>query len=464
MSRQISAPARSRVAAIARRLLAPLLLVAASFAFVAANAPAHEELSVFDEFVYIDYLAKVPEQGLVVRGEETGDLAREAISCDGVQIYGRYAPERCGTGDYSNDADFPYGGATSADIYTPLYFWGTWAVAQPIMWVSGTDLVGAGRLAGGVWLAGAALLLFAALGRLGLSRTMRVAAPLLMIVSLPAWWSNTYVSTDGTALFSGALVLLLGVRTLQTGRGSWLLVAASVLAVTLKIQNLMAVAAVAGALLIAAMRRASGPPAEEWRPEPGVPDPPVPPGNRRRNALTALAMLVAPVVVQIGWVWLRSRLAVGPVLDQGIASPAGPEELLRESFRFLGDLGLISHISQDAVLGWGVASLVSWLLVAGVLGAFAVGARGGMIDALALGTLVVALTGGPALALATAVVEGHAFALPPRYGVSLVPLALALAAWLFDRKASLRYAMLVLAAGAFLLSLTPYYPGSEIWG
>ena len=122
----------------------------ASVGFVSANVVQQKQISPFDEYVYLDYLSKVPTQGFVRSGEETGDLARQEISCRGVQTYGLYGTS-CDIGAASPDETFPYSGQTGADIYTPAYFAVTWVLAQPLVW-TGVSLLDAGRLVGAVWL------------------------------------------------------------------------------------------------------------------------------------------------------------------------------------------------------------------------------------------------------------------------------------------------------------------------
>ena len=160
-------------------LAAPLLLLVASIAFVSTNAN-HEQMSPWDEYVYIDYLSKVPEQGLVHQGEMTGDLARQYYSCVGVGVFGTIAPDNCSTGDYDQDSDYPFDGKTSAESYTPLYFTITWIAAQPFVWITGGDIVLGGRLAGSLWLAGAAIMLYLGMKRLSISLPARFGAALLL--------------------------------------------------------------------------------------------------------------------------------------------------------------------------------------------------------------------------------------------------------------------------------------------
>ena len=114
----------------------PVVLVLAGFTMAATVTANHTEaLSPVDEWVYVDYLFKLPTQGFVHQGEEIGLDARAIMACDGVTPFGPMGPS-CGS-DYSNAAAFPYEGISSADAYTPVYFAETVVGGQMIQSVTG---------------------------------------------------------------------------------------------------------------------------------------------------------------------------------------------------------------------------------------------------------------------------------------------------------------------------------------
>lgn len=443
-----------RTGTLLRRLAAPVLLVLASIIFVAANAPAHQQMSLFDEYVYIDYLAKVPDEGVVHRGETTGPFARKYYSCEGVVKYGSDSPQNCATGDFSKDSDYPYGGKTSADIYTPLYFGATWLLAQPLTWL-GFDLVEAGRLVGSLWLGSAAVLLFYAARRLGVSVWGALAVCVLLIASTAAWQSNTYISTDAPAMAAGAALLLAGLRYAQTGRGAWLLPALAVLAVAFKLQNFMAVVAVSGFLLLTPMKRREVPPAVSAQSE--MPAPP-----SKKLALTVGGMLVLPLAFQVTWMMVRGAIAVSASPDQGVGQPLAITDLVAESLRFFGSMGQTFDIPRSATVGYALSLITSWMLIVGTVAPIAFHQRSDQRRSLALATTLTLLTAGPALAIATRLMEGYYFSIPIRYAISMLPLMLALTATVFDRRPGTRIALSVFALITFAASLTPYFPG-DVW-
>lgn len=430
----------------------PILLIVASILFVTANSLSHEEISPFDEYVYIDYLAKFPEQGVVVTGEETGDFARNYVACAGVTGYGKFDPTSCGTGDHSDDEAYPFSGKTSADLYTPLYFALTWLAAQPLTFL-GLDLVEAGRAAGWVWLGSAALFLFYSLKRLSITTLGSASAALLLVASVPAWWSTTFISTDGSALTSGSALMFAGIYLATTGKRGWMLPVISILAVALKLQNFMAVVATAGFLLILKVRKSREDSSPIFREQVYQAI------SRDRLIVTLGSMLVLPILLQLIWVLIRKWLAVDEFPDQLVARPLGIQELVTETVKFYGRVGMSSTVPDDAVIGFALAAATTWVLIAGVISVIAVEPRFNLSYSIALSVFVTFLLAGPALSFASLLAQGFYFPLPERYGLSLLPFALGMAGVLLDKKIETRIALLALAGSSFAFSLTPYFPG-----
>src|SRR5690348_1809110 len=72
-----------------------VLLVALSLGFSVRHVSGHHQTSPIDEYVYIDYYAKVLHQGVVRQGEKTGDYAREYYSCHPNRVFGAWQPQLC---------------------------------------------------------------------------------------------------------------------------------------------------------------------------------------------------------------------------------------------------------------------------------------------------------------------------------------------------------------------------------
>jgi hypothetical protein len=422
-------------------------LVLASLVVAVVHVPQHEQISPIDEFVYIDYLAKVSTEGVVERGEETGAYAREYFACHGVSMYTEAQPALCSGSNFDEDSLYPFNGVTSADLYTPLYFGTTWFLAQPIQLAGVQDLTEAGRYVGSIWLAIALTFLFAALRRIGISRWVGLGLGLLIAGSLPAYWSHTFVSTDATALPAGAIMLYLAVVFMQTRRFGWLLIGAAAIVTLFKLQNLTAVAAVALTLAICTGIEMAGRSDLRIKEKVFL-------GLKDSRTIVAVGAVGAGVFVQAVWTVVRSLIAVGPAPDQLVSQPIGFRALVAEMFKFFPNA--VNGATAPASLGVNgviVASLFAIIATAGVLGLIVSGEKRSLGFSLAAATLVVSLVAGPALAVANLATSGFYFSLPSRYGLALVPIFVCCAAIFFSQKRWLANCIAVSGGFAFVISL-----------
>lgn len=435
----------SRFASFLRNWLGPVLLIFASLAVVVVHVPQHQQISPIDEYVYIDYLAKVPEQLVVHPGEETGSYARNYLSCHPVGLLGNFASNFCDTGVTSVDSAYPYNGVSSADFYTPIYFGATWVMAQPLHWIGIDDLTEAGRYTGFVWLVSAVLLFFFTLRRLKISEPLAIGLGLGLAGSIPAFWSNTYISTDSPALASGALMVYLLVRYGSRRNIGWALILSATFVTLIKIQNFSAVAVVLLTLLVFVVQSAF-----DSRAEPGW----FKRSLNDRRLWTAALMVIVPVFFEIIWLIIRASIAIGLPADQGVGTPLTRVALFREIFSFFGGVGL-GAVGPDSLspTALAVTNVQTWLMVAGVLGIIVIWKNRTTAHALALSVLVVALALGPTLALFNSVIAGFYFTLPARYGLALMPIMLVCAAIFFDRKKTVSIPVGVVSAMCLVVSL-----------
>lgn len=431
-------------------VVAPIVLLIAALLVGIVHVPQHKTLSPIDEYTYIDYLSKIPTQGVVHRGEETGEYARTQLGCRGLRLLAPTPDDRCDASVAADDGRFPFDGVTSADIYSPLYFAVTWTLAQPLTWF-GVGLTDAGRAVGALWLAAASILLYLSLRRLKVAPLPAVGVGLLITGSLPAYWSNTYVSTDATALTAGALMLYLAVRVELNGKGiAWFAIGSA--AVTLlKIQNLAAVAAVAVFLLLRASIAAYRGRSSRW----GW----VAATFRDRRALAALIGVVAALAAQLVWLAFRTVTAVGPSPDMGPVPALGITQLISQAGLFLG--GAAAGVGDTGTVlrapGLIVQLITTWLSIAGAIGLLIVSRWGRRRAALALGVFSAVLLAAPLLTIATYVTLGtYPYPLPARYGISLLPLTLGCAALLLPRRRV--PGALFAAAGAVVFAASLVFP------
>lgn len=425
-----------------RDALVGLLLVLASIAMAVVHVPQHNIVSPIDEYVYIDYYAKVLDQGVVVRGEETGEYAREYLACHGVRSIGYYPESLCATGGEGRDSAYPNAGATSVEAYTPAYFFVTRVLAQPLVW-SGVELTDAGRAIGAFWLAAGVLLLYFALRRNSVSPGVGLGIGLLVVGSLPAYWSNTYISTDATSILAGGLMLLLAGEITRTSRPAWIagfaIAAAGVTA--LKLQNFFAVVVVAVWLLLAAA-------VEAWRSDEAR-------GRRfsswlrDRRSVAALCALGASVAFEIAWVLTASALAIGPAADQGIGIPPTLRRLMNDAFKALPGVAQGALPPNEAgPTGFAMSVILTLVIVGGVIGLAVTARSGSRAELLAISTFAVSTVGLPVFAIANIVISGGYFEMPARYGIALLPAMVACAGLLFSGEKRWLAPAIVAAGGA----------------
>ena len=426
-------------------LLAILLLVVISIGFVVANVQKHTSVSPIDEYVYIDYVSKIPTQGVVRQGEEVGTLARDYLACAGVRFIGTYPDSLCATHGLGPDSEYPNAGETTADIYTMLYPATAWVSAQLFSLVGVDSLVTGARLGGMFWLAAAAAVLFIALRRLGAARPLAFGVAMFVAVSPLAEWSNTYVSTDASALLAGSsMLLLLTLRWRRTGAKVGAFAVLGMLLTLLKVQNIAAVGFAALFLLVVGVVRSF----RRSRRDGGFLGRVI----RDRDVLTAVATVVASVAAQAIWLVIRSQLSLDGSPDQGVGTRLSGTALLAESFRFLPSmLGLPVPFEVDAPITF-ISRVGSLLAAVGVLGLL-FAARAGSKRAMFAGSLLtVTVVLGPLLALLSVVTAGYYFTLPSRYGMSLAPICFAALCLLISRKHWPGYAFIAAGIASFAVT------------
>ncbi|UOE44505.1 hypothetical protein [Agromyces larvae] len=416
------------------RFWVPLALVLVAVGYSSAVTIQHSDaMSPIDEWVYLDYLDKLPTQGVLTPGEEIGPEGLDRMACDGVFPYGPMGAA-CGS-SYADVSTFPFGGITSADPYTPFYFGVTRVVGDAIHFVSGVDQLTAWRLTGSLWLAASVLLLWLLLRQWRVSSTAALGLGLAFIASPFAWWTYTYVSTDAPSFLAGAALLFVTTRFVRGTGSLWWIPAIAVLATIFKVTNLLAVGLSALYLVIHGLitvwnrrkQRVSG--AEGLAEFGGSPaEGPAPARRLRREWLVlivAAATSVAAILTQ--FVWLRIHASLRPEGAAGSSggNPLGVQELLGQMANFLPGT-ITSNVNIAGSTGYALpipgfaVTPLSWLTIAGVIGAFwalrGVTPRSPLVIAIAISSVVFA----PALALALYVTTGSYFTLPPRYGASIL--------------------------------------------
>jgi hypothetical protein len=362
--------------------------------------------SPIDEWLYLDYLVKIPQHGMLFSGEIVSSEVLTLMSCHGTSPFG---PIGTPCGETPVLSDYPNQGITSASIYTPIYFYTTFGLGWVISQVFGLPDVTGWRLVGLLWAAVGIAFYVVLMRRWGVRNLTILALGIAFLASPFAWWSFTYVSTDAPALLFGALLFLLATRVIRREAPSWVLIVTSVVVVLVKPVFIIGVGAVALFLLAEFV-------ADRCRHRHN------PTGHSLRYGLLrdAVLMLIVPSVMAWAWSKLVSLLAVsGAVPDQGTATRFTVVELLTQFTNFL-PMAINTSAISEYIPGF-VFQPLGWLTLVCVLGAIFVVSRADPWLPLASSVAVAGVLAAPAFALVVVATTGQYFQIPSRYGAILIP-------------------------------------------
>lgn len=401
---------------------------------VAMNGPS---FSPYDEWVYYDYITKVPTEGFVRQGEAIGAPALEAMACNGDSFGPRGEPCTGPNGTYDRPALYPQQGLTTADLYTPAYFAPTWAVAKVIQFATGVSLLTAARLVGSLWLVAGLIMLYLLCREFKLSKLLTLGLGLGLIGLVWTHYAFSYISTDAPSLVVGSTIALIGARFVKTGRyGGWL-VAASVAGTLLKVTNIFALGAVVVMLVIYAIIRRGA-----------DIDGAIP--RSRKMIKWAVIAAGSSALAQLIWLIIRRATRVGNGPNQGVSADVTLHSLAGDVFTFFFPRDGINGTSALPILF--TAPFVV-LVIAGIFGWF-INSRGWTLNrAWSIATAASFTLFGPLLALSMQVVLGTGAPVSPRYGEPLAPLSL-VAVGMLVRNSLTEWLILANGAALSILALS----------
>jgi hypothetical protein len=400
-----------------RNIIAVFVLFFASLALVGTQVSQSEPFSPIDEYVYFDYVAKVPSQILVVSGEMTGPEAREEISCRGVMIYGTYG-DPCGSGNYTTDTLYPYEGRTGADIYSPFYFAPTWALSE-IGVSAGMNQLDSSRLTGVLWLSLGAIFLFVLMRQTGVRYLLSLGIALLVLALPSSLWSSAFISTDAPTLALVSLLAIFAYRLIRDMKYGYLFAVIAPIAVLFKVQNLAAVGVLSLWVIISYF--------QEQKSDDKLAN------SFWKNILNALGTFKAKigllglglsVLAQVAWLLVRKSLAldVPPASLGEEKNSLSLQALVDESAKYLTVFGS-SGMSENSVEKL-VVVVFSVLAITAVLGQIIWAKYNSKTFVLlSISLLAGLIVMGPLLAVSAWLVSGYYFPLPVRYGIVYIPIA-----------------------------------------
>lgn len=420
----------------ARQYWVPISLTLIAFVGLGTASLLHGNImSLFDEWGYLDYLFKIPTQGIVFKGEFYGQQAMEIMACKGEVPFGVMGGA-CGS-NY-DPTTFPNGGIVTSDPYTPLYFWVTWLFGWIFTVIPGVGQIAAWRLANILWLC-AGLVVFYKLGRYWKAPKLALFAIGVVVIGSPfSYWAYTYVSTDAPSFLFGALLLLIASKYVRGESSAWLLVTVSVLATLFKVTNVLAVCVVALFLLSNAIYTRT----KSFKEAVLKNESTVSISIIRSLVVSGLSLGLS-VVAELAWLRVHDAIAATTAsVDQGINSALTWFELLRLTSLTTGTLGMTIPVNGKPGLStlplpdYLLTPLV-WIVVAGVLAAFWSMNKSASRNPLIITAILTMVLAGPVLAIALQIMAGSYFVLPPRYMAPVMATVLLPAAFTMRNKVAL---------------------------
>jgi hypothetical protein len=423
-------------------------LVAA--AVVLPYVRSYTHLSPFDELVHVDYMVKAQHFELVNGGERVGQTAMREQACRGHDIEALEFPP-CRSAHFDPRA-FPETGFNTAYADPPIYYVLTGVAAEGVDALPGiASVVTAGRAVGVLWLGAGLAVTFVLSRRLGADVVPAAGATAALAATPVVAHASATITSDAPALLVGGGLCLLALAVAE-GRRAWLwMLPAGFVALAIKATMLTVVGLVVVFLVVtwfgsSARRRADG--AGDG-------------SDRGSRPLLAAASLVAGSVAALGGWTMVTALTAGSALDDIPMKQTFHVDSLTWSDLVGNVLPLFSPVQlgytppflQDVTVGT-LMAVLNILLLIGVVSTAWIESVSTVAGRMAIATVAAMLASGPALVVMV-YVGAHTFTpIPTRYGLSLLPPAVASLAVLASRR---RAGGLVLAGlgtatvGSFLL-------------
>lgn len=370
------------------------------------------QMSPIDEATYLDVIFKFPNDLVAQGGEYYGPEIREKFACDGNHVFGKAGPA-CGS-DYSDPNAFPQSGKTTADAYFPLFFWIAGIVSR-FLSLFGIDLTIGARLSMLIFGVATMLILYKAMRMLSVPIGVAYSVLTLAMMTPVFWWTFGYLSTDAPVILFGSLVFLITIGFLQGTISLWWLAPVAAAGMLFKVTTFLGIGlAVLIVMLYQAVQK--------------VPSSVIPGMESSRQIPTkqwiipsGVALLVG-IITLVSWEIIRRLIAVADSPSQGLTmGRTSKSEVIYEAQAVLRNLLDAGHGESTATpFSFLLTSFLSFLLVAGVVGAMLRRPTSRLEFSLTWATGIAAVTFLPILyvTLKYAVLP---FSLPPRYALAILP-------------------------------------------
>ncbi len=407
---------------------------------IALHVGSYRTMSPIDELQHVDHLYKVSQGKFIVGGERVGQDAMREQSCRGIDA-GIAVPE-CKSGAVYDPEQFQERGVNTSAANFPLYYVVTGVVARvgKTVALSSAGIMQWGRLAGVLWLGGGALLLFLALGMLGMGMLERSVWVILVAVTPTVLHASATINPDAASLVSGAAVLftLLHWERTQSRKALIWLVAVSVIAGLFKASNLLAVMV---AVLYCGIRwfqgrSSSAVVASETADTEVLSE--NKDGSQPRYRQVALALIAAGIVsigIWVSWSTVSKQILpkpAGPVIKDPMAARFTVDRFdarhtIRQASAFVTPIHA-PHVPvkfQAAVWEMMTVWFFNVLLIGALVGRVLFKVGDSAMQAMSAATLTVMVVGGPLTAIMIYVLGSQQIIIPARYGLALLPFIVA---------------------------------------
>jgi hypothetical protein len=305
------------------------------------------------------------------------------------------------------------------------------------------------RTSGIVWFVAALGLLWLLWRDFGVPWQTRVGLSLALTAAPVVLLAQGSVTNDATALAAGAAVTLATLHWDRGRGGLWLPVVAATLALLLKATSLAVVLAACAFVLVRTLQRSGPSVPERWRAV-----------LSRRNLLFVGSLGMTAAVCGIGWSAIsKSRATMDELLiPQNVfmtVTEFNPGWLATAAGALITPLE--PEFYQSVLTNTAASVIVGNMVHIGLLVLTVVGAvrsePGSVVRALAIATGLAALAFGPVFTVMQYVGSSMQFAIPARYGFSLVPALLVVAGTAVRTR---RGGIALMAVGLLLYALTAW--------
>jgi hypothetical protein len=427
-----------------RLILLTLVFLAISATLCLVSALRGTQISLIDEATHADYAYQVAHGHIPARGSTIAPPILREWACRGSSD--GFAMPSC-SAPTLNPASFPALGENYNFGHPPLYYAITGVLARAANTVvSGHHFVGLARATGFLWLFSAMLVMYLAVRRFRVHWVIAASAASVLAFSPGVLHASSMVTNDAPAALCGAVGLYLMAGVLRTGRIGWIApTLATLLATATKVLNGLPMLILAGVLVVLGIARLHRGEAR----------------SAARLAPAVAGIVVAFLVVYEGWTIFQSGRGVANWVSP-IAGLTGRDysgspinEILSTSFQgfqLISGYFLQPQLNGETVTLW--SRLLNLLVAAAPFLAIVAFRAKSAEWALGVATFFGLLAYPLIVEVQVLIASDQYFpTITPRYGMSLIPFALACLAVVANKLRLRRTIIAYAGVGALIMLL-----------